>query len=61
MKIAKTKEDRQNLYNAYKLLMSGNESGGMGAAFKCFSIFPKSLSSIIEKRGGYPDGFRPLT
>ena len=60
MKAAKTKEEKENLFNAYKLLMTGTESGGMGAAFKCFSIFPKTLASIIEKRGGYPDGFRPI-
>jgi NADH dehydrogenase [ubiquinone] 1 alpha subcomplex assembly factor 7 len=60
MSISKSKEDRENLFNAYKLLMTGTEHGGMGAAFKTFSIFPKTLQPIMEKRGGYPDGFRPF-
>uniref|UniRef100_A0AC35FTV5 Protein arginine methyltransferase NDUFAF7 n=1 Tax=Panagrolaimus sp. PS1159 TaxID=55785 RepID=A0AC35FTV5_9BILA len=60
MSICKSKEDRENLFNAYKLLMTGTEHGGMGAAFKTFSIFPKTLQQIMEKRGGYPDGFRPF-
>ncbi|KAE9554219.1 hypothetical protein FO519_002583 [Halicephalobus sp. NKZ332] len=60
MKQCKTKEERQSLFNAYKMLMTSTEEGGMGTAFKCFSIFPKSLTEIMQKRGGYPDGFRPM-
>uniref|UniRef100_A0AC34GN62 Protein arginine methyltransferase NDUFAF7 n=1 Tax=Panagrolaimus sp. ES5 TaxID=591445 RepID=A0AC34GN62_9BILA len=60
MKIAKSKEDKENLFNAFKLLMTGNDQGGKGESFKCFSIFPKTLLPIIEKRGGFPDGFRPF-
>lgn len=53
-------EDRKSLFNAYKMLMTSTEEGGMGSAFKSFSIFPKSLENILHKRGGYPDGFRPF-
>ena len=56
----KSQEDRQSLLNAFKMLMMTTEEGGMGTAFKCFSIFPKNLSTIMQKRGGFPDGFRPL-
>ena len=56
----KSQEDRQSLLNAFKMLMTTSEEGGMGTAFKCFSIFPKNLSTIMQKRGGFPDGFRPL-
>jgi hypothetical protein len=46
-------EQRKQMLNAYSMLTS-DKRGGMGMAFKAFSMFPKTLGGIIQKRGGYP-------
>uniref|UniRef100_A0A7E4VJU3 Protein arginine methyltransferase NDUFAF7 n=1 Tax=Panagrellus redivivus TaxID=6233 RepID=A0A7E4VJU3_PANRE len=56
----KEREGRESLLNAYKLLMTPTKDGGMGEAFKAFALFPQSMKGIMEKRGGFPEGFRPL-
>lgn len=51
----KTDEQSESLAKSYKMLMSSD--GGMGSAFKVMSIFPKTLETILAKRGGTPNGF----
>lgn len=46
-------EDRKQILSAYSTL-TGAGSDDMGMAFKMFSIFPKTLESIMKKRGGFP-------
>lgn len=46
-------ENRKHILNAYAMLTS-NDTNGMGMKFKFFSMFPTTLQSIINKRGGYP-------
>jgi len=52
-------ENRKQILNAYSMLTS-NAENGMGMAFKFFSMFPKTLTPIMQKRGGFPAGFWPV-
>jgi SAM-dependent MidA family methyltransferase len=47
-------EQRKSLLDASQMLVSDAE---MGARFKAFSLFPNTLSEIIDARGGIPAGF----
>ena len=49
-------EDRKQILNAYSMLTSGDDDG-MGMKFKFFSLFPKTLDGIMQKRGGYPGNY----
>jgi hypothetical protein len=45
--------DRKQILNAYAML-TGSDEKSMGMKFKFFSIFPKTLQSIMNTRGGFP-------
>ncbi|EFO20574.1 hypothetical protein LOAG_07918 [Loa loa] len=49
----KTKEEKENLFKSYEILLSAK---GMGERFKMMSVFPKTLGSILSQRKG-PAGF----
>uniref|UniRef100_A0A914WWB7 Protein arginine methyltransferase NDUFAF7 n=1 Tax=Plectus sambesii TaxID=2011161 RepID=A0A914WWB7_9BILA len=46
-------QQREQLKNAFRIMMSADE---MGARFKAMAFFPKSLKEILDLRGG-PSGF----
>lgn len=56
MRACKSEEQRKQLFDAYKMLV-GDDKHEMGTAFKAFSLFPKTLSGVLEHRGGVPHGF----
>lgn len=50
----KSKVERDQLLKSSSYLMSDDE---MGHRFKMLSLFPKTMESIMGKRGGSPAGF----